>query len=79
MPGRFLTLRSAEVIEEMHGAWVRAGWPAMAGGKWCYRTDQWTLLQDPLFAHVGGLPVRNDRLGLFVAPADRPQRAERPA
>jgi hypothetical protein len=81
MPGRFLALRSAEVIETMHAAWVRAGWPGMTGGAWCIRSDMWTILQDPLFAHVGGLPVRNDRLADFAtvaARADRPQLEERP-
>ena len=67
MPGRFLALRSAEVIEIMHSSWVRAGWPSMSGGSWCIRSDMWTVLQHPLFAHVGGLPVRNDRLADFAA------------
>lgn len=82
MPGRFLALRSAAELAEMHGAWVRAGWPAMSGGSWCIRSDRWTVLQHPLFAHVGGLPVRNDRLADFVevaGRADRPQIEERPA
>ena len=86
LPPRFLALRSAEQLEAMHQAWVRAGWPSMAGGAWCIRSDMWTVIDLAEFAHVGGLAVRNDRLADFMewvwpvaARADRPQLGERPA
>jgi len=78
MPGRFLAFRSEEDLEAMHEHWTRAGWPSFSGGKWAVRTDTWTILKDPLFGHVGGLPVRDDLLLLdaflaVAARADRPQ------
>ena len=35
--------------------------------KWSIIPDKWTVIDVPAFAHVGGLPVRHDRLATFQA------------
>jgi len=73
LPPRFLARRSEEAIETMHALWVRAGWPEFIGGqaaRWNMRPEYWTVIPHPLFAHVGGLAVRNERLDSF--PEARP-------
>jgi hypothetical protein len=69
LPSRLLAYLDEETIERMHTAWCAAGWPPFIGGAephWNVIPDKWTLLDDlPDFDHVGGLPVRNDRLATF--------------
>jgi hypothetical protein len=70
LPPRFLARRSEDVIEEMYAAWEAAGWPEFIGGqaaRWNIIPDKWTVLGVPEFAHVGGLPVRCDKLATFQA------------
>jgi hypothetical protein len=67
LPPRFLARRSEDEIETMHALWVRAGWPELARGAWLIRPASWTVLPHPLFAHVGGLAVCNDRLDSFLS------------
>ena len=67
LPGCFLAQREEDVIERMHALWVAAGWPEFHGGSnpgWSIIPDKWTVIDEPAFAHVGGLPVRNDRLAV---------------
>jgi hypothetical protein len=69
LPPRLLAYLPEAVIERMNAAWEAAGWPAFSGGEnpgWRITPDKWTLLDDlPDFDHVGGLPVRCDRLATF--------------
>lgn len=63
-----LAYRSKDVVDEMHRLWQAAGYPHLSvmripGQAWV--ADGWTLVQHPLFAHIGGLPVRNDQLAEF--------------
>lgn len=67
LPPRHLALRSEAVIETMHHLWCQAGWPPYSpNNRWSIVSDYWTIVDHPLFAHVGGLPVRTDRLDLFM-------------
>lgn len=65
LPPRFLANRAEDLVEEMHAAWVKAGWPEFHGGQWSMN-EHWQTVAHPLFAHVGGLAVRSDRLDFFV-------------
>lgn len=58
MPPAKLAYRADDVIEAMHAAWVAAGWPSWVNGHWSIIPERWQLTAHPLFAHVGGLPVR---------------------
>ena len=73
LPPKLLSYLADDVIERMHAAWCAAGWPAFCGGEnpqWSIVPGKWTLCDDrPDFDHVGGLPVRNDRLATFQAVA----------
>lgn len=66
LPPRHLARREEEELETMYAAWVRAGWPEFSGGKWFILPEYWTIIPHPLFAHVGGLAVRTDRLEDFA-------------
>jgi len=68
LPPRFLAGRCEEVLEAMYTFWEAAGWPEFCGGqvaRWNTIPDKWTVLDHPLFAHVGGLPVRADKAWAF--------------
>jgi hypothetical protein len=70
LPGRFLARRPEEVLERMYAAWCAAGWPSFIGGQGAHWTDHgagWQMLPLPDFQHVGGLPVRADKLEAFAA------------
>ncbi|MBN1954826.1 MAG: hypothetical protein JW900_07225 [Anaerolineae bacterium] len=69
LPPRFLANLEADVIEAMHNCWGDAGWPWYSGGRWTTvggiqpdGTATWTVLPHPLFAMVGGIPVRHDKV-----------------
>ena len=64
---RVLAYRSNDVIDAMHRAWQAAGWPVIDGWPRIYYSDRWVLVEHPLFDHVGGLPVRYDKLAAFGA------------
>lgn len=73
IPPRHLARRPEEIIEDMHRLWCAAGWPEFVGGKdghWSIVPGKWTVIQHPLFAHVGGLPVRHDKLAGYTLAAD---------
>lgn len=65
LPPRFLAKRTEDEIEAMHAAWARAGWPEFYGDAWSINR-YWQIIEHPLFAHVGGLAVLNERLDDFV-------------
>jgi hypothetical protein len=71
LPPRLLAYLAEDVIERMHAAWCAAGWPEFRGGGnpgWRILPDKWTICDDlPDFDHIGGLPVRHDRLATFQA------------
>lgn len=62
-----LAYRSRATVDAMYQVWQAAGWPHLSvprfGRIWI--ADNWTLLQHPLFAHIGGIPVRADKLAAF--------------
>lgn len=63
-----LAYRSAAVVEQMYKMWQAAGWPHLyvpLFGRVMWITDNWELIQHPLFAHIGGLSVRRDKLDAF--------------
>lgn len=61
-----LARRSHNEIEEMYCLWKAAGWPFLNGWPRRYGSDRWVIVEHPLFAHVGGLPVRCDKLSAFT-------------
>ena len=69
LPPKLLAYLSENTIERMHSAWCGAGWPEFRGGitpGWSIIPDKWTVVDDlPDFDHVGGLPVRCDKLAAF--------------
>lgn len=71
LPGRLLAYLPEDVIERMHAAWCAAGWPEFRGGEhpgWCILPDKWMMCDDlPDWDHIGGLPVRCDKLATFQA------------
>jgi DNA-directed RNA polymerase subunit RPC12/RpoP len=70
LPPRHLARRPEEIIDDMHRLWCAAGWPEFVGGHWSIVPGGWTVIQHPLFAHVGGLPVRHDKLAGYTLAAD---------
>lgn len=75
LPTRFLACKPEAEIEEMHSLWVRAGWPEFIGGReahWSILPEYWTVIEHPLFAAVGGLAVRKDRLDSFSVRSPEP-------
>lgn len=63
-PPRVLANRTRTQITEMLTLWRAAGWPDLSVRN--RRPDEhWTIVSHPLFKHVGGLPVRNDKLATF--------------
>jgi len=69
LPPRLLAYLPEEVIEVMHALWAASGWPEFHGGSdpgWSITPEHWTLTEHPLFAHVGGLPVRTDRAEVYA-------------
>jgi hypothetical protein len=67
LPPRLLARRPEHEIEAMYALWVRAGCPEFWNGQWSFAPAHQTMLPLPLFAALGGLPVRNDRLDSFAA------------
>jgi hypothetical protein len=67
LPARILAGLPDYEIEVMYREWQRAGWPEWAPEGWHVCPDAWTVIAHPLFAGVGGLAVRNDRLDNFPA------------
>ena len=70
LPPKLLSYLAEDVIERMHAAWCAAGWPEFRCGStpgWSIIPDKWTVIDDlPDFDHVGGLPVRCDKLATFA-------------
>lgn len=62
-PPRHLARRPRAVLEEMYRLWTAAGWPHVVTEP-C-SCERWTVIQHPLFSHVGGLAVRADKLASF--------------
>lgn len=63
-PPPILANRRRDEIVEMLALWRAAGWPDLSlRNRWPDR--RWTIVNHPLFKHVGGLPVRNDKLATF--------------
>lgn len=62
-PPRHLARRPRAVLEEMYRLWAAAGWPDLVTRP--YSCDRWVVVDHPLFAHIGGLPVRRDKLATF--------------
>lgn len=60
VPPRYLAYRPDWEITAMHELWCAAGWPTWRGAGWQI-DDHWTVVAQPLFARLGGLPVREDR------------------
>lgn len=64
-PPRVLARRTRAQITEMVNLWRAAGWPDLSVRN--RRSDErWTIVSHPLFTHVGGLPVRNDKLAALL-------------
>lgn len=61
LPPRLLAYLSAATISAMDLLWSAAGWPEWRDLAWSIRPEFWAIEQHPLFAHCGGLAVRNDR------------------
>lgn len=59
LPPHLLARLSASTLTAMHELWRAAGWPEWSQGGWRL-ASHWTVIAHPLFAHCGGLPVRND-------------------
>jgi hypothetical protein len=70
LPPRFLAQRNRATLAAMRLLWHAAGWPEFRGGDqphWLATGAQWTVWAHPLFAEVGGLPVRSDRTEKYLA------------
>jgi len=78
IPARHLANRSEQELEDMHALWVRAGWPRWNSDHWYAHPARWTIIAHPLFDHLGGLAVRNDRLDSFSIPDNTPYQPENP-
>lgn len=61
-----LAFKPHAVVEEMYRLWQAAGWPVIDGWPRLYYSDRWVPIEHPLFDHVGGLPVRYDKLTAFL-------------
>jgi len=66
VPPRFLAHRPEDEVKAMHSTWVKAGWPEWSQNRWSIIPAKWTIVNHPLFAALGGLAVRNDRLDSFA-------------
>lgn len=64
-PPRVLANRTRTQITEMLTLWRAAGWPDLSVRSW-WSGEHWTIIEHPLFEHVGGLPVRHDKLAAFL-------------
>jgi len=61
LPPRLLAYLPAATISAMDLLWSAAGWPEWYGQAWSILPEHWTIVEHPLFAHCGGIPVRHDR------------------
>ena len=67
LPPRLLAYLPASSITAMHALWAAAGWPAWRWDNTGWRTNErWAIMEQPLFAHCGGIAVRHDRRELFL-------------
>ena len=66
LPPRLLAYLPADEIRKMDVIWSAAGWPEWRGESWFIIPDKWQIEEQPLFAHCGGLPVRQDRRQQFI-------------
>lgn len=78
LPPRLLAQLNASTLTAMHALWVAAGWPLWRGETWAAWPEHWTIEPHPLFAHTGGIAVRNDRLDQFRAVAQEFHEDSRP-
>lgn len=60
-----LAFQRSDVVESMYRVWQDAGWPVLNGWPYC-ASDNWVVINHPLFAHIGGIPVRRDKLPTFA-------------
>lgn len=65
-PPRVLARRSRTDLTEMLRLWRLAGWPDISMRREFESDQHWTIVHHSLFAHVGGLPVRNNNLAAFL-------------
>jgi hypothetical protein len=70
LPPSVLAHMPIETINSMCALWCAAGYPPFLAGRWLIEADYWTILEHPLFAHLGGLPWSNDRLDDAPASGD---------
>jgi hypothetical protein len=67
LPPRLLAYLTEGTIGAMHELWCAAGWPEWCGTGWNVLSNAWAIQPHPLFAHCGGLPVRNDHQDQYLA------------
>ncbi len=72
LPPRLLAHLPADVLNRMHEIWIAAGWPEWTSDAECTRNHWWTnecwhIVEHPLFAALGGIPVRRDRRSHYNA------------
>jgi hypothetical protein len=71
IPPRFLARRPASDLTTMHELWRAAGWPEWVSDNgrsgWNAPAEYWQIMDHPLFAGMGGIAVRHDRVFQFTA------------
>lgn len=65
VPRHFLANLPAATIERMHELWRAAGYPEWLGGGWAITPSYWQIVDHPLFAALGGLPVLHTAMDRF--------------
>lgn len=66
LPATVLANIDRATIDEMDRIWSDAGWPEYRRGEWATVPTHWTYQSHPLFANVGGIPVRTDKLAQWL-------------
>jgi hypothetical protein len=61
LPPKLLKYLPAATISAMDLLWSAAGWAEWHDSGWYILPEHWTIEEHPLFAHCGGLALRNDR------------------
>jgi hypothetical protein len=76
LPPHLLAHLPRATVETMHQLWRAAGWPAWEDDDWAVNRDQHILITEPLFARTGGIPVRRDRIQMYVDAMPLPMSAD---